>query len=407
MVLENGSAAANPPLTGQAMRTVSRPDGNWYRRPKVRKALAAAVVVGVLAVPATAAAITYAPVNQPGPKLSVPQSKLAAALVCTGDLTGGPTPVLLVPGTGSSPPRNFGWNWEPALNKLGIPWCAVTLPDNALGDIQVAGEYIVYAIRTMHAQAGRRISIIGHSQGGMVPRWALRFWPGTRAMVDDQIGLAPSNHGTDSAQFVCGNGCAPAVWQQAAGSNFIKALNSYQETFPGISYTEVYTHNDEVVTPNSDDTGSSSLHGGGGQITNVAVQSLCPLDVNEHNGLGTVDNTAYALAIDALMHAGPADPSRIDTTSVCTQPLMPGVNPLTFPADAAATLQDDLTNIATHPPSPAEPPLKCYVTASCAKCKAHKRKKHRKQAAVAAKHKKHHKKHRRCKRHKKKHHKRR
>jgi hypothetical protein len=362
------------------------------------------VLVGVLAFPAAGSAITYAPVNHPGPKLSVPQSQLGAALLCTGDLSAGPTPVLLVPGTGSSPPRNFGWNWEPALNKLGIPWCAVTLPDNALGDIQDAGEYIVYAIRKMHAQAGRPISIIGHSQGGMAPRWALRFWPDTRAMVDDQIGLAPSNHGTTTARPTCGNGCAPAVWQQANDAQFIAALNSYQETFPGISYTVVYTRTDEVVQPNSDDSGSSSLHGGGGAISNTAIQDVCPGDMTEHNGLGTADNTAYALAVDALMHPGPADPSRVDAATVCSNPLMPGVNPLTFPADAGATLQDDLTNIATHPPTPAEPPLKCYVTASCSKClkKKHRKhhKKHKRFAESAKKHKKH-KKHKHCK--KKKH----
>jgi hypothetical protein len=44
---------------------------------------------------------------------------------------------------------------------------------------------------------------------------------------------------------------------------------------------------------------------------------------------------------------------------------MPGVNPLTAATDAASTLADDLTNIFTHPPTPAEPPLACYVTASC------------------------------------------
>jgi hypothetical protein len=359
-------------------------------------------VVGVLALPATASAITYAPVSQPGPALSVPQSELDASLQCNGNLASGPTPVLLVPGTGSSPPRNFGWNWEPALNDLGISWCAVTLPDNALGDIQIAGEYIVNGIRSMHERAGRKISIIGHSQGGMAPRWALRFWPDTRAMVDDQIGLAPSNHGTTGAQFVCGNGCAPAVWQQGDKAQFIQALNSYQETFPGISYTEVYTHTDEVVTPNSDDTGSSSLHGGGGEIRNVAIQEVCPGDLTEHNGLGTADNTAYALAVDALTHSGPADPSRLNASSVCSNALMPGVNPLTFPADAAATLQDDLTNIFTHPPTPAEPPLRCYVTASCgqvgtkSKCQKKKHKKHRHHAASAKK--KH--KHKKCKKRK-------
>jgi hypothetical protein len=378
---------------------------SWYCRGAVRRALIAGIVLTALAIPAAASAITYAPVNRPGPKLSVPQRKLDAALQCTGDLAAGPTPVLLVPGTGSSPPRNFGWNWEPALSNLGIPWCAVTLPDNALGDIQDAGEYIVHAIRAMYSRAGKRISIVGHSQGGMVPRWALRFWPGTRSKVDDQIGLAPSNHGTTTARPTCGNGCAPAVWQQANGSAFIKALNSYQETFPGVSYTAVYTRTDEVVQPNSDDNGSSSLHGGGGAITNVAIQDVCPADLTEHNGVGTVDNTAYALAIDALAHPGPADPSRIDTGSVCSNPFMPGVNPVTFPADAAATAQDDVTNIFTHPPSKAEPPLKCYVTDTCGKCAKYKRRKHKKHHAAAAK--KHKKKHRACKRHKKKRHKKR
>jgi triacylglycerol esterase/lipase EstA (alpha/beta hydrolase family) len=374
------------------------------RRGLLGRGLIGAIAAASLLAPAGAGAVTYAPVDHPGPALSVPQDTLAAGLQCSGGLATGPAPVLLVPGTGSNPQHNFSWNWEPALNNLGIPWCAVTLPDNALGDIQIAGEYVVNAIRVMHAGAGRRISIIGHSQGGMVPRWALRFWPDTRAMVDDQIGLAPSNHGTSTAHATCGNGCAPAIWQQADDAAFIKALNSYQETFPGISYTDVYTHTDEEVQPNSDDTGSSSLHGGGGAITNVAIQTICPGDMSEHNGLGTVDNTAYALAIDALANPGPANPSRIDASSVCSTPLMPGVNPATFPADASQALQDDLTNIATHPPTSTEPPLKCYVNASCANaCKKHKRKKHKKGHHRAAESKKHHKKkkHRTCKKHKK------
>jgi hypothetical protein len=48
--------------------------------------------------------------------------------------------VLLVPGSGSTPAQEFSWNYEPALTQAGIPWCAVTLPESANGDIQVAGE---------------------------------------------------------------------------------------------------------------------------------------------------------------------------------------------------------------------------------------------------------------------------
>jgi pimeloyl-ACP methyl ester carboxylesterase len=377
---------------------------------RVRRGLAGRVLIGTVAaasllVPAAAGAVTYAPVNQPGPALSVPQDTLNASLHCTGDLATGPAPVLLVPGTGSNPEHNFSWNWEPALTNLGVSWCAVTLPDNALGDIQVAGEYVVNAIRAMHNASGRQIGIIGHSQGGMLPRWALRFWPDTRAMVDDQIGFAPSNHGTTGADTLCAASCAAADWQQRDISNFTKALNSYQETFPGISYTEVYTHNDEIVTPNNDDSGSSSLHGGGGQITNEAIQDLCPSDPSEHLAIGTQDNVAYELAIDALEHPGPADPARVALdSSLCSTPLMPGINPVTYPADLSSATADLLANTAAAPQIPAEPPLKCYVTASCNQtsvCRKHKRKKHKKGHHRAAESKRHKKKHRSCKKHRK------
>jgi hypothetical protein len=331
---------------------------------------AAAAVAGALALllPSAAGAVMYAPVDQPGPRLTVSQSDLAASLQCTGNIAGATTaPVLLVPGTATDPHTDFSWNWEPALTKLGLPWCSVTLPDKGMADVQVAGEYVVNAIRTMYAQAGRRISIIGHSQGGMVPRWAFRFWPDTRAMVDDLIGMGPSNHGTLTAEPSCQTatgGCAPSFWQQKDGSEFIKAVNSYQETFPGISYTVAYTHTDWVVTPNLDQTGSSSLHGGGGEIRNVAIQDVCPTDLNEHLAIGTYDPVAYALAIDALDHPGPADPSRLDPTSVCAQPLMPGVNPATFATDEASFLADLGETVGNYPHVPVEPPLKCYVTAS-------------------------------------------
>ena len=196
----------------------------------------------------------------------------------------------------------------------------------------------------------------------MLPRWALRFWPDTRMMVDDEIGFAGTNHGTTVAKNACSMGCSPADIQQENSSQFVAALNSGQETFPGISYTEVYTHTDEEVEPNQSSNGTSSLHGGGGQITNVATQDICPNDVYEHLAIGTIDPVAYALAADALSHPGPAVVANIPLT-VCAQQLMPGVNPLTFPQNASKALIDDETS-----PSPTvtvEPPLKCYVTASC------------------------------------------
>ena len=319
---------------------------------------------GVVAAPAVAYGGAFAPLSRPGPALTPPVAQMAAAMQCSpGIAHARRTPVLLVPGTGASAHANFSWNYEPAFDKLGIPWCAVTFPADGNNDIQINGEYVVFAIRTMYDLAGRRISIVGHSQGGMVPRWALRFWPDTRHMVDDVIGFAGTNHGTtDQNVNDCSQGCEPANVQQAFNSQFIKALNSGQETFSGISYTEIYTHFDEEVRPEQDNDASSALHGGGGMITNVAVQDICPADVVEHLGLGTYDPVAYALTIDALDHPGPADPARIPK-SVCAEGLMPGVNPLTFPTDAA----NALIAVETSPSQTVyrEPPLDCYVYANC------------------------------------------
>jgi hypothetical protein len=320
-----------------------------------------AICCAILAGAAQAAA--YAPLGHPGPPLDVPVAKLAASLVCSHGVEDATrAPVLLVPGTGASAADNYSWNYEKAFATLGIPWCAVTFPADGNNDVQINGEYVVYAIRTMHARAGRRISIIGHSQGGMVPRWALRWWPDTRAMVDDVIGFAGTNHGTNKAHADCPKGCLPADTQQASDSQFIRALNSGAETFAGISYTEIYTHDDEEVQPNQDSHGTSSLHTGAGSITDVAVQDVCPADTVEHLGIGTYDSVAYALAIDALSHPGPADPAHI-AKSVCAQPLMPGINPLTFPTDAGKAAFDVETSTGetvTH-----EPALACYVFAAC------------------------------------------
>lgn len=328
-------------------------------------ALGALALAGAAGAPsALAADPVFAPVDTPGPALSVPAAKLDAVLLCSPGLDrAAKAPVLLVQGTGATAKDNWSWTYQPALDKLGIPWCAVDLPEQATADVQVAGEYVVHAIRTMHRRAGRRIAIIGHSQGGMVPRWALRFWPDTRPMVDDLIGFAPSNHGTTLAGGACKGGCAPADWQQADTANFIRALNSRQETFRGTSYTNIYTRTDETVQPNQDaETGSSSLRTGDGAITNVATQDICPNAVYEHLTIGLIDPVAYALAVDALTHDGPADPRRI-ALSTCTQVFHPGIDPTTVLQDSTAAL----ASFSSYKPRkvPAEPPLACYTTASC------------------------------------------
>jgi hypothetical protein len=343
--------------------------------------VAGACLALLLAAVPAAAAPRYAPLNRPGPALTVPMSKLKAALKCESSVRHAKVePVLLNPATGVTAKQNYSWNWEPALNKLHIPWCAYTAPFHTLGNIETSGEYLVYAIRTVYGMAHRKIAVMGHSQGGMSMRWALRFWPDTRKMVTDVIGFDGSNHGStaETQQDCAFEGCSPATWQQLAGSHFIQALNSYAETFQGISYTEVYTHTDEVVTPDSGpgrSQCSSCLFTGKGKITNVATQQLCPTDLYEHNGAGTVDPVAYALAVDALTHPGPAKPSRIPS-SVCSQLYMPGVNPANVNIEllilkAAPSLLSvpfgPIAKLTGAPDLHREPPLACYVFASACK----------------------------------------
>jgi hypothetical protein len=174
---------------------------------------------------------------------------------------------------------------------------------------------------------------------------------------------------------MCVPGCPPADWQQFAGSHFIEALNSRAETFAGISYTEIYTHRDEVVQPDSGPSNCTScLHTGRGAITNAATQDICPQDSYEHLAVGPIDPVAYAIALDALTHAGPAKPARIPR-SVCSQRYMPGINPLTLNTELQLLAsQPGLLSVAVPALAPAatgaklfkaEPPLACYVFAAC------------------------------------------
>ena len=323
-----------------------------------------------------AQAISYAPVDKPGPPLEAPLAALTQSMRCTADLASAKRdPVLFVTPTLVNPDEAY-FGYERAFDALGIPYCTLTIPDFTTEDIQVSAEYVVFGVRSIHAQTGKRVDLVGWSQGGgPEPRWALRFWPDIRPLVAKLIDLEAPNHGTivlhtvcagtTCANALCPASCVPALWQQADNSNFTAALNSFQETFPGIAYTNVYSHTSQFVQPNLNDTGTTSLHGGGGAIANIATQDICPLNVADHLAY-YYDPVAYALVIDALSHAGPADPARIDR-SVCLQLAMPYVAPAEIPTHTAY-LYDAIfvQRLRGEPQVSVEPPLKCYVTASCA-----------------------------------------
>jgi len=298
------------------------------RYARIGLALAALTVAGLLPRTAGATAATSASADT-GPALSESPADLAATLVCPRPIEhAGRDVILLVPGTTVHPRTNFGMSWIKAFEALGYPYCYVVTPHAGMDDIQVSSEHVVYAIREIFRRSGRKVDVIGHSQGGTNPRWALRWWPDTRAMVDDYIGIAPSAHGGKAVNNMCGgpDGCAPALWQQTYMSNFVRAMNSGGETFPGIDYTVLWTAYDEFLTPPE----STTIAG----ATNIKLQDICPGDTSEHVAIGTHDPVTFAVAMDALNHDGPADAARIDR-AVCNQAFAPYVDPVTFPADYA------------------------------------------------------------------------
>ncbi|MGI8556944.1 MAG: esterase/lipase family protein [Solirubrobacteraceae bacterium] len=331
-----------------------------------KAALLGVMVAAIMLTTGSAGAVTYAPVDRPGPPLDVPAAQLAAGLSCPAlPAAAQRDVVLLIPGTTVDPDQAFAWNYEAALQAQGIPYCTVTVPNHTDGDIQVAAEYVVHAVRTIRQASGRPVVMLGWSQGAStLPRWALRFWPDIRPMVASLIGLAPLNNtGSVVGNAPClGGSCIPAAWQQAIGSNFMAALNSGQQTFPGIAYSAIYTRFDDVVTPDFD--GGLSRLPPGPNVLNVAIQDVCPADLTDHLGI-VASAGGYAVAMPAIQHPGQLpDLNHLAIPQPCVDGAMPYVTPAGFLSGEAGVVAPIPARLLQGTTT-AEPPLRCYVTASC------------------------------------------
>lgn len=307
----------------------------------------------------TAPAPSASAASEPGPAYSVPRAKLAAALDCPKTFArSGRAPVLLVHGTSVTAEENWGWTYARALPAAGFDVCTVSLPDYAFVDVQMTSEYVVHAIRTMARTAKRKISVVGLSQGVLQPRWAIKWWPDIRTLLDDYVGMAGTNHGSVFGNAACVSECLPALWQQYARSEgyraaprFLTALNAGDETPGRLSYTSVYSLTDPIIQP----VPTAALDG----ASNIAVQDICPGRVVEHVQ-SAWDAAYYAVVLDALTHRGPADPTRIDP-EVCAQVAMPGVDALDAMARTAVLYGVISQRQASHPKVAQEPPTAAYV----------------------------------------------
>lgn len=206
-----------------------------------------------------------------------------------------PRPVVLVHGT----IENRYDNWAelaPRLQRAG--YCVFALSYGGyegtairgMTDIGRSAEQLDAFVHKVLARTGAdEVDIVGHSQGGMMPRYYLKYLGGADE-VHRLIALTPSNYGTSfwgvlplvhalpGGDAVLGVG-AESFAQQRHGSAFLTDLNAGGDTVPGVSYVVITTVYDEVVTPYR----RAFLKGPG--VRSILLQRRCPRDHTDHLGI--------------------------------------------------------------------------------------------------------------------------
>jgi len=231
-----------------------------------------------------------------------------------------PRPVVLVHGTFA----DMSDSWQalsPLLKNNG--WCVFAFNYGSYAGSDAIGVYGVGEIRSSAqelsafvdevraATGASQVDLVGHSQGGMMPRYYLKYLGGA-AKVHTLVGLSPSNHGTTldglftlsgffpgAGQFT--GGLCPACQEQESGSAFITELNSGEETVAGVEYTVIQTRYDQVVTP------YTSAFLSGSNVHNVLLQNQCVLDLGDHLSM-PYDHIADADVLSALDPLHPRHP---------------------------------------------------------------------------------------------------
>ncbi|TQJ40107.1 triacylglycerol lipase [Arthrobacter sp. SLBN-112] len=228
-----------------------------------------------------------------------------------------PYPVVLVPGTFESMAKNWS-TLSPYLKSAG--YCVFALNYGETNGVYAtapvadsAKELAPFVDAVRAATGAAKVDLVGHSQGGMMPRYYMHLLGGAK-YVHHLVGIAPSNHGTqglivpppdavpDPAYTTLG--CAACADQQA-GSAFMQEVNAKGDTVAGPSYTVISTVYDEVVIPYN----SQFLVGPSRQVTNITIQDKCPADVFEHDQTPN-DPVVHQFVANALSQpSGPADPA--------------------------------------------------------------------------------------------------
>jgi triacylglycerol lipase len=210
-------------------------------------------------------------------------------------------PVILVMGTGSFEPPLAILAYNALVERLradGFQAFGFHLPGGGLGDIrETSAQFRGYVDQVLAQTGASKVDLIGHSQGGIVGRYYIKFLGGA-AKVDSHIGLGAPHYGSQIANLASLYGLLDCLQfrfcqQVVTGSQFLRELNGDDDTYGNVHYTNFATALDLIVVPY---TNSFQRSGG---ATNVTVQDQCPLRIVEHITLA-IDSATYSGILDAL-----------------------------------------------------------------------------------------------------------
>ena len=177
-----------------------------------------------------------------------------------------------------------------------------------------ARQLRAFVKRVRTATGSRKVDLVGHSQGTLMPNYWVKFLGGAR-FVRRYVSLAPLWHGTGGgdtlSQTMAIFGpqaqtmpvCA-ACPQMSTGSAFMRKMRRGGVAVKGIAYTNIITKYDQLVIPYT-----SGREKG---MRNIVVQSRCEKDYAEHFEIAA-DPVAAAYVLNAL---DPGHPRKVPCTTV-------------------------------------------------------------------------------------------
>ena len=236
-----------------------------------------------------------------------------------------PLPVVLVHGLLATMQDN--WNtMSPLLANNGYCVFALTYGtengNSYFGGLppmeQTAVQLKAFINRVLAATGSRKVDLVGHSEGTVMPRYYMEFLGGAR-YVDKYVMLTPIWHGTEfygaavlqqlayelvpgygqQSQSFFDSGCG-ACPEFLTNSPFMQKLNAGGFALRGVTYTDIMTRYDELVQP------YTSGYVAAPNVTNYVLQDQCPVDGSDHLTVA-FDPTAAQDMLNALdpAHARP------------------------------------------------------------------------------------------------------